>query len=254
VSELQIRILSLVRLSAILLGVVLTVSGLAQAQQRTFGQGLRPVAVSTGSTAGTSAGAAPAALPSDSTRRGVPLSQASWTFEAAPPPKQFKLNDQLTVLVSEKSVVTSEGQMDRRKKADGHLTLSDWISLNNWSIRRAPQSSGDPKVAGEVENKYRAQADLETRDSMTFKIAVRVVDIRPNGTMVVEGTKNVRNNNEFWEASLAGVVRPEDVLPNNSVLSENVAELRIVKREAGHVRDGYRRGWLLEFLDRYQPF
>jgi flagellar L-ring protein precursor FlgH len=187
-------------------------------------------------------------------RRGLSLAQASWTYEAAPEPKQFKLNDQLTVLVNEKSVVTSEGQMDRRKKADGHMTLADWILLNNWSIKRAPQLSGDPKVAGEVENKYRAQADLETREAMNFKIAVRIVDIRPNGTLVVEGTKQVRNNIESWECCLAGVIRPEDVLPNNTVQSENVAEMRIFKRESGHVRDAYRRGWLLEFLDKYQPF
>ena len=50
-----------------------------------------------------------------------------------------------------------------------------------------------------------------------------------------------------------GAVRPEDVLPNNTVLSENVAELRIIKRESGHVRDGYRRGFLTRFLDRFSP-
>jgi flagellar L-ring protein precursor FlgH len=232
-------------LSTLLL-TTLVAAAAAQAPQAGSSQGLRPLP----------SGNSPATLAASAgmARRGLPLSQASWTYDPPPEPRQFKLNDQITILVSEKSVVTSEGQMDRRKKADGHLTLSDWITLNNFSIKKAAQASGDPKVAGEVENKYRAQADLETRDSMTFKIAARIVDIRPNGTLVIEGNKTVRNNNESWEACVAGVVRPEDVLPNNSVLSENVAELRIVKRESGHVRDGYRRGWLLEFLDKYQPF
>ncbi len=234
-----------VLLSTLLLASFAAVAA-GQGPQAGSSQGLRPLPPT--------ANAAALSASSGMVRRGVPLSQASWTYDPPPEPRQFKLNDQITILVSEKSVVTSEGQMDRRKKADGHLTLSDWISLNNFAIRRAPQNSGDPKIAGEVENKYRAQADLETRDSMTFKIAARIVDIRPNGTLVIEGNKTVRNNNESWEACVAGVVRPEDVLPNNSVLSENVAELRIVKRESGHVRDGYRRGWLLEFLDKYQPF
>jgi len=83
---------------------------------------------------------------------------------------------------------------------------------------------------------------------------VRLVDKRPNALLVVEGRRTITNNHEVWEQSLTGVVRPEDVLPNNSVLSENVAELRITKREAGHVRDGYRRGWMLQWLDKYQPF
>jgi flagellar L-ring protein precursor FlgH len=228
--------------------VAMLFASAALGQQPNNGQSLHPLRPATSPTAPL------ASAPAMMARRGLPLSQASWTYDPAPEPKQFRLNDQITVVVSEKSVVTSEGQMDRRKKADGHLTLSDWISLSNFSIKKAAQSSGDPKVAGEVENKYRAQADLETRDSMTFKIAARVVDLRPNGTLVIEGNKTVHNNLESWEACIAGVIRPEDVLPNNTVLSENVAELRIVKRESGHVRDGYRRGWLLEFLDKYQPF
>lgn len=44
------------------------------------------------------------------------------------------------------------------------------------------------------------------------------------------------------------------MLPNNTVLSENVADLRVAKQERGHVRDGYRRGWFLEWLDKWQPF
>lgn len=187
-------------------------------------------------------------------RRGLTLSQASWTYEPEPEPKQFRLNDQVTVVVNERSVVTSEGQMDRRKKANGQATLEDWIMIQDFSLLRAPQAGGDPRVSGSMENKYRAQSDLETRDSMTFKIACRIADIRPNGTLVLEGIKSVHNNAESWEQCLTGVVRAEDVLPNNTVLSENVAELRIFKRESGHVRDGYRRGWLLQFLDRYQPF
>jgi flagellar L-ring protein precursor FlgH len=89
---------------------------------------------------------------------------------------------------------------------------------------------------------------------MRFRIACRVVDIRPNGNVLIEGRRSILNNDDTWEMSLIGVIRPEDVLPNNTVLSENVADLRIVKRETGHVRDGYRRGWFTRCLDMFQPF
>ena len=89
---------------------------------------------------------------------------------------------------------------------------------------------------------------------MEFKIACTVVDIRPNGVLVIEGRRSIRNNEEVWDLSLTGSVRPEDVLTNNTVLSENIADLRIYKREAGSVRDSYRRGWLMHWLDTYQLF
>jgi flagellar L-ring protein precursor FlgH len=144
--------------------------------------------------------------------------------------------------------------MDRRKKAHGKWALTDWITLDNFMLRPDKQGGGDPMIAGEVDTKYQAEAELETRDSMKFRIACHVVDIRPNGSIVLEGHRNIRNNFEVWEMSLSGTVRPEDIMPDNTVESENIAELRIDKREAGHVRDGYRRGWLQLLLDQYQPF
>ena len=81
-----------------------------------------------------------------------------------------------------------------------------------------------------------------------------VVDVRPNGNLVLEAHKHVQQNNEIFDASLSGVVRRQDVLPNNTVLSEDVAELSIFKKEQGHIRDSWRRGWLWLFMDRHKPF
>lgn len=185
---------------------------------------------------------------------GRPLQQVSWTYEPAPLPRQFKLHDQITVMIKETSQVQSKGEMDRRKQTAGVLKLTDWILLKKFSVVPDPQTAGDPTIGGTVDNKLRSQADMKTRDSMTFTITCEVSDIRPNGLLVLSGIKSVKNNEEAWEQCLTGLVRPEDVMPNNTVTSEKVAEMRIFKRESGHVPDGYRRGWLLRWLDTYQPF
>jgi len=187
-------------------------------------------------------------------RRPLGLSDLSWTYQPVEEKRQIRLHDQITVIVDEKAQVISEGEVDRRKKADGKLVLSDWISLKNFNLKPAPQSDGDPTVSGSVDNKYRANGELETREAMKLRVACRVVDIRPNGTLVLEGHRSIHVNEEKWEISLGGTIRAEDVLPNNTVMSENIADMRLVKRESGHVRDGYRRGWLLQWLDMYQPF
>jgi len=191
----------------------------------------------------------------DQAERGpLTLERNSWTYRPPQPAKKIKLNDLVTVMVDEKSTVVSEGEMDRRKKAHGDLVLTDWILLNGLSAIPDPQTKGDPHIRGELDNKLRSESGFESSDSMKFRIACRVVDIRPNGNLILEGRRSVRNNRDIWDYSLTGEIRPEDVLPNNTVLSENVAELSIHKREAGHVRDGYRRGWFLRALDKYQPF
>jgi flagellar L-ring protein FlgH len=182
------------------------------------------------------------------------LSGVSWTYQAPTPRREIKLNDVLTVIVNYKSQVISEGEIDRKKKASFKATLADWVLLKHWTLYPDPQSQGDPKVTGTWDNKFRGEGSLETRDAMEFKMACNVVDIRPNGVLVIEGRRSIRNNNEVWDLSLTGLVRPEDVLTNNTVLSENISELLIDKREAGSVRDSYRRGWLMRWLDTYQLF
>jgi flagellar L-ring protein FlgH len=187
-------------------------------------------------------------------RRPMTLDRYSWTFVKPVEPQPIQLHSLVTVLVNEASVLISEGQMDRKKKGYGDLQLPDWILFKGFSMIPDPQTAGPPHVRGEVDNKLKSQANLETRDELKFKMACEVVDIRPNGVMVIEGHRTIANNEEYWEYSLSGEIESRDILPDNTVRSENVSKLSIRKRERGHVRDGYRRGWMLQWLDKYQPF
>lgn len=187
-------------------------------------------------------------------RQPLVLSRYSPTYRPPPEVKSFGLNDLVTIIVDESSMVISEGEMDRKKKAHGDLILENWILLKGLAAVPDPQIFGDPHISGAVDNKMRSEAAFESRDSMKFKIACRVADIRPNGNLILEGRRTIRNNQDSWEYALTGEVRSDDVLPNNTVLSENLADLWIQKRESGHVRNGYRRGWLLRWLDKWQPF
>ncbi len=187
-------------------------------------------------------------------QRRLTAKDTSFIYQELEPPVEYKLHDIVTVMVDESTRVLSEGDMEGKKKADGSMVLSDWIGFKGWSIRPDPQSLGDPKVAGKVENKYKAEGELETRESLKLTITCTVETILPNGHLVLEGDRSINVNNEQWEVYLMGIVRAEDVLPNNTVMSEDVARMRLIKREAGHVRDRYRRGWVQKFLDKYQLF
>ena len=77
---------------------------------------------------------------------------------------------------------------------------------------------------------------------------------RPNGNLVVEGNWSVRDNEEKWEYSLSRRMPTQDIGKGNTVVSDTIADLQIDRQEAGHVRDSYRRGWLLQWMDKWQPF
>jgi len=187
-------------------------------------------------------------------RQPLTMSTSSWTYQAPAEPKTWKINDFVTVLVEEKSRMVRENQVDQRKKAEGAMALNDWIALDGFAVVPDPQTEGDPKLSGILDNKYRAQANLQNRDAFESSIQCVVTDIRPNGTLVLEGHAQAKFDDEEWELSISGIVRPEDIMPNNSVKSEKVAEKRILRLSSGHGRDGVRRGWLQKIFDKFQPF
>ena len=168
-------------------------------------------------------------------------------------PKVVTKQDIITVVVNEKSQLTSEAEVERRKKSSIKAVLEDWLHLGGLTLKPDLQPGGDPTITGDFNSQYRAEADIETRNGLTFRIAAKIVDIRPNGNLVLEAHRQIRVNNEVWEFSLSGIIRQDDILPNNEVLSEDVAELHIDKRERGSVRDGYKRGWITRLYDFLMP-
>ena len=142
--------------------------------------------------------------------------------------------------------------MDQYKTIQQLTTLTNWINLHGGNlVAQNPTGTAQPSVGGTVNNQYQAQANLQ-EDSLEFSIACEVVDLRPNGTLVVEGHHKIQVNDEEAN-SRSAVVRPEDLMPNNTVPSEKIADL-VYKRQAGHGRDGIRRGWLQKWMDEYQLF
>ncbi len=188
--------------------------------------------------------------------RPVSLSEGSWYHRPVPPPKKIAVHDLITIRVDETSQVISEGEMEQRNSSLYNAILDQWVFLEGLgAVRPNDMSDGDPQIRAQLDQLYRKEGGMETGESLKFRITAEVADIRPNGNLVLEAHKMVRNNNEVWEYSLTGICRSEDVDPDsNSVLSEKVANLSIFKRERGHVRDAYRRGWFLRWLAPFHPF
>jgi flagellar L-ring protein precursor FlgH len=91
-------------------------------------------------------------------------------------------------------------------------------------------------------------------EKITGRIAVTVVDVLPNGTLVVEGTRRTKFANESLDAVLRGTVRGEDVTAANTVFSFNVADANIRYISKGTVSDSQKKGWFNRAWDKVTPF
>jgi flagellar L-ring protein precursor FlgH len=191
--------------------------------------------------------------PAADDKHALTLNNASPYFQAVKPKKELKLYDLVMIDVVENSAVTSKGDVEAKKSSTFDAIMKDWIKLNGTNIIPV-QPTAAPEINSSLNSDFKVNSFINTKDGMTFKIAATIVDIRPNQTLVLEAHRTVRNNEEVWEQSLTGIVRREDITPQNTVRSERIAELSIFKREVGHIRDSYRRGWLTKFWDTITPW
>jgi flagellar L-ring protein precursor FlgH len=195
--------------------------------------------------------------PVQSKQPGLTLENSSFLYRELPPearPRELGVNDIITVLVDYRTRFLSEGDAESRKTAFLKASLKDWIQLKDGSLKPAAQNDGPPTINGTLQGQYRAESDIETRDSLTFRIAAKIVDIRPNGNLVLEAHQKIRVNEEELRISLTGIVRREAIQADRTVTSDAITELVIAKDEKGQVHDNYARGWLKQLYDKFHFF
>ena len=94
-----------------------------------------------------------------------------------------------------------------------------------------------PSVDVKKNESERGESKQNTASTVKASIAVVVVDVQPNGNLVIAGTRSVRVNDETRTLRISGLVRALDVTPNNTCGSAQVADARIaILGEGGGTR------------------
>jgi flagellar L-ring protein precursor FlgH len=168
--------------------------------------------------------------------------------------RELQINDIVTVLVDYRSSMLSESDAKSKSNDFYNMVVSDWLKFDGKNLSPAPLNNGDLRIRGQLDSQYKTEADLTARDALTFRIAANVVDIRPNGNLVLEARNEVQHDDEVWEQSITGVVRRQSIGPDRTVRSDQIAESRIRIRKKGFVKDGTNRGWFTKWYDCWKPF
>lgn len=192
------------------------------------------------------------ALPDNAGQLGL---QTSWSYVPPTTARVLKLHDIVSIRIEEISTSLSTGSATSRKTTSYDATLKDWLRLVGLdTIKPAPQADGDPRIQTNQTEVYRGDSNLRTSENYTRNIAAEIVDIKPNGQIVLDATKEIDEDDNVVRYSLTGTCRSQDIGPDNVVLSRNLIRSKISRQSLGHVRDGYSRGWLTKFMARVKPF
>jgi len=89
------------------------------------------------------------------------------------------------------------------------------------------------------------QGTTTRTSTITTTVAARVTEVLPSGYLVIEGAKVVQVNSENQRITVRGVIRPVDLQPNNSISSNQIAQLEVRVNGKGVVNDAVKRPFFL---------
>jgi flagellar L-ring protein precursor FlgH len=172
-----------------------------------------------------------------------------------PEPEVIGVNDLVTIIVRISKSAKSDAKLDSKKDWSHEWELAKWIRYSDVNgIVPALFTEGIPAVEFEYGNDYQGDGSYDRKDELTTRVQARVIDVKPNGNLVLEAKNDVAFGEESYMVTLTGECRSDDVSPQNTVLSSQVADLAVRVRDHGAVNDASRRGWLMRGLDLMRPF
>ncbi len=111
-----------------------------------------------------------------------------------------------------------------------------------------------PAMKFNSKSDFTGGGSINNKDQLSARAAVQVKDVLPNRNLIIEGRRETSVGGEQQTMVLRGIVRPEDVLANNTVYSYNVADASIQIVSKGTLTDSQRKGWFTKIWDKVTPF
>ncbi|MCQ4161692.1 flagellar basal body L-ring protein FlgH [Roseomonas sp. GC11] len=114
--------------------------------------------------------------------------------------------------------------------------------------------NNDPAFEMGGESTANGTGKIRRTEKIRLQVAATVVRVLPSGNLEIAGSQEIRVNNELRELQLRGLIRPEDVRPNNRIAAEKIAEARIAYGGRGVSSDLQRPRWGQQLMERVMPY
>jgi flagellar L-ring protein precursor FlgH len=132
------------------------------------------------------------------------------------------VGDVLTVTINEQHSVTNDEKVERTNNTSLAARLEAWTLTN-----KTFNANVLPKIDVRKDQSFTGESKQDHDSTVKASVAVIVIDVQPNGNLVVAGTRTVQVDDETKTLRISGIVRPLDVSQANTISSSLVADARV---------------------------
>lgn len=183
---------------------------------------------------------------------GLSLEQVSLLVVVPPKPKTYQKHDKVEIIVNETFATKFEGKLDTKKEYDLSAELSQFPSLTALLAEielRNGVGGTTPKAGINSATDFKSSGTYEKKDNLTARISALVLEVKPNGHLVLEAQESIQSNEETKTMVLSGIVDPKDITRSGTVQSAQMANLSIRVRHEGQVNDSSQKGMIPRFFE-----
>jgi flagellar L-ring protein precursor FlgH len=163
-------------------------------------------------------------------------------------PKARFVNDMVTIVVSETTQAVASADAKSTRDTANSAGFDHLFGIEK-KISEIPTL-----VSGKSSSSFTGTGETSRATTLQTTLSARVVDVLPNGYLLVEGFREIRVNNENQSLYLTGVIRPDDIALNNTIPSAAVAQMSVRVQGRGVVSQPTKPGWLYKILTGILPF
>jgi flagellar L-ring protein precursor FlgH len=159
-----------------------------------------------------------------------------------------RVGDLVTVRIQERTIIDNDEKRQALKdtKLGGSWNFSGTLGKNS--------ANGDLDSTTTSNRNFDGQSKLGSDREFTDDIAATVIDILPNGNLLIEGYRKRKVANECRTLRFSGVIRPDDIRLGNIVYSRDVANFQISYEGAGDESRFVNQGWGGKIVNGLWPF
>jgi len=163
--------------------------------------------------------------------------------------KARRTGDIVTVLIQEQLLVANAQDRNHEKETKTKFSIN-LFRLFGFDTPAAEQPAAD----WSADREHTGKGDFKSTDKMVIRLTATVKEALPNGNLLIEGTRQLDTGGETRQVCVAGIIRPEDIQADNTVLSEKIADAKILYGSRGPIVRTSSQGWAEKILTHLWPF